>query len=127
ALALVALAGLWIVLVELTKVGGNPTIPNADRLSPLALTLVLIMASLVSSSTEEFAFRGYAQVTLERVLGGVGAVTVSSLLFMLWHGPTQGFEWSKLVFYFLAGVLFGTIAFLTKSIVPPLPLHLAAR
>jgi membrane protease YdiL (CAAX protease family) len=124
-LALVALIGMWIVLVELTKVGGNPTIPGSSAAPALTVALGLVMGSLVSSSTEEFAFRGYAQVTLERALGGVGAVTISSLFFTLWHGPTQGFEWSKLVFYFLVGVVFGTTAFLTKSILPAWPVHLA--
>ena len=125
ALALVALVGLWSVLVELTQVGGNPTIRSANQVPPLALGLMLVMGSFVSSLSEEAAFRGYAQVTLEGVMGGVGAVAISSLFFMLWHGPTQGFQWSKLLFYFLVGVVFGTIAFLTKSTVPAWPIHLA--
>lgn len=125
ALALVALVGLWVVLVELTKVGGNPTIPSSHQVPPLALGLILVMGSFVSSLSEEAAFRGYAQVTLERVMGGVGAVAISSLYFMLWHGPTQGFQWSKLLFYFFVGVVFGAIAFLTKSTVPAWPIHLA--
>lgn len=125
ALALLALVGLWIILVELTKVGGNPTIPRSNQVPPLALGLMLVMGSFVSSLSEEAAFRGYAQVTLERVLGGVGAVAISSLYFMLWHGPTQGFQWSKMLFYFCVGVVFGTIAFLAKSTVPAWPIHLA--
>lgn len=125
ALALVALVGLWIVLVELTHVGGNPTIPGAKTTPALTLALALVMGSFVSSLTEEFAFRGYAQVTLERAFGGVAAVTISSLFFTLYHGPTQGFFWSKLLFYFLVGVVFGTIAFLTKSTLPASPVHLA--
>lgn len=125
ALALVALVGLWIVLVELTHVGGNPTIPTSSEVPALTLALLLVMGSLVSSITEEFAFRGYAQVTLERAFRGVAAVAISSVFFMLWHGPTQGFAWSKLVFYFLVGVVFGTTAYLTKSILPALPVHLA--
>ena len=44
---------------------------------------------------------------------------------MLWHGPTQGFAWSKLLFYFLVGVVFGTIAYLTNSVLPALPVHMA--
>jgi membrane protease YdiL (CAAX protease family) len=125
ALSLVALVGLWIVLVELTHVGGNPTIPGAKTTPALTLTLALVMGSLVSSLTEEFAFRGYAQVTLEQVFGGVAAVAISSLFFTLYHGPTQGFAWSKLLFYFLVGAAFGTIAFLTKSTLPAWPAHLA--
>lgn len=124
-LALAALVGLWIVLVELTNVGGNPTIPTANAAPVWTLALGLLMGSFVSSLTEEFAFRGYAQVTLERAFGGVGAVGISSLFFMLYHGPTQGFFWSKLLFYFLVGVAFGTIAFLTQSTLPAWPVHLA--
>jgi membrane protease YdiL (CAAX protease family) len=124
ALSLVALVGLWIVLVELTHVGGNPTIPGAKTTPAVTLALALLMASLVSSLTEEWAFRGYAQVTLERAFGGVAAVTISSLFFMLDHGPTQGFAWSKLLFYFLVGAAFGTIAFLTTSTLPAWPAHL---
>lgn len=123
ALALVALVGLWITLVELTHVGGNPTIPTAVPIWTIALATV--MGSFVSSLSEEFAFRGYAQVTLERAFGGVGAVALSSLLFTLFHGPTQGFAWSKLLFYYLVGVVFGTIAFLTQSTLPAWPVHLA--
>lgn len=125
ALSLLALVGLWIVLVELTHVGGNPTIPGAATTPAVTLVLALVMGSLVSSLTEEFAFRGYAQVTLERAFGGVAAVAISSLFFMLYHGPTQGFAWSKLLFYFLVGVVFGTIAFLTESTLPAWPVHLA--
>lgn len=125
ALALVGLVGLWIVLVELTHVGGNPTIPDATTTPAVTLVLALVMGSLVSSLTEEWAFRGYAQVTLEQTFGGVAAVTLSSLFFMLYHGPTQGFAWSKLLFYFLVGAVFGTIAFLTTSTLPAWPVHLA--
>lgn len=125
ALSLAALVGLWIVLVELTHNGGNPTIPQGATTPAWTLALALVMGSFVSSLTEEFAFRGYAQVTLERAFGGVTAVALSSLFFMLYHGPTQGFAWSKLLFYFLVGVAFGTIACLTKSTLPAWPAHLA--
>jgi membrane protease YdiL (CAAX protease family) len=124
-LSLVALVGLWVTLVELTRVGGNPTIPTSKSIPAWVIILLLVMGSFVSSLTEEWAFRGYAQVTLEQAFGGVGAVAISSLFFMLYHGPTQGFYWSKLLFYFLVGVVFGTIAFLTRSTLPAWPAHLA--
>ncbi len=123
-LALAALAGIWIVLVELTGAGGNPTIPDYSRFPPLTVVLGLVMGSLVSPITEEAAFRGYAQVRLERVFPAAVAIVLSSLLFMLWHGPTQGFVWSKLLFYFLVGVAFGLTAFLTNSTLPALPTHI---
>ena len=124
-LSLLALVGLWVTLVELTGAGGNPTIPSAGRYPAWTIALLTVMGSFVSSLTEEWAFRGYAQVTLESAFGGVGAVLISSLFFGLYHGPTQGFAWSKLLFYFLVGVVFGTIAFLSRSTLPAWPAHLA--
>jgi membrane protease YdiL (CAAX protease family) len=125
ALALVALAGLWIVLVELTGHGGNPTEAQLAGYPALFVAPVIVMGSLVSPLTEEAAFRGYGQVILERHFAPIAAVGISSLFFMLWHGPTQGFFWSKLLFFFLVGVVFGTIAYLTNSTLPALPVHIA--
>ncbi len=123
-LSLVALAGFWIVLVELGGAGGNPTIPSYAQYPPLTVVLGLGMGSLVSPLTEEAAFRGYGQVILERVFPAGAAIAISAVLFTLWHGPTQGFYWSKLLFYFVVGVDFGTIAFLTQSSVPAMPVHI---
>jgi membrane protease YdiL (CAAX protease family) len=123
-LSLVALAGLWIVLVELAGTGGNPTIPDYSRFPHLLVILGLLMGSLVSPISEEAAFRGYAQIKLERVFPAGAAILLSSLMFMFWHGPTQGFVWSKLLFYFLVGVAFGTTAYLTNSSLPAIPTHI---
>jgi membrane protease YdiL (CAAX protease family) len=123
-LALASLVALWIVLVELTGVGGNPTIPSSATYPALTVALGLLMGSLVSPLTEEAAFRGYCQSLLERRFNGIAAVGISSLLFALWHGPTQGFAPSKLFFYFLVGVVFGAIAYLTDSVLPAIPIHM---
>ncbi len=123
-LSVIALAGYWIVMVELTGVGGNPTIPDYSLYPLLTVVLGLVMGSLVSPLTEEAAFRGYAQVRLEQVFSAGVAITLSSLLFAFWHGPTQGFLWPKLLFYFVVGVAFGTTACLTNSIVPAIPAHI---
>jgi membrane protease YdiL (CAAX protease family) len=123
-LALVALVGLWIVLVELTGAGGNPTLSVLAAYPLVTVALGIAMGSLVSPLTEEAAFRGYSQVLLERRLPAVLAVALSSGFFALWHGPTQGFFWSKLLFFFLVGVVFGTIAYLTNSVLPAIPVHI---
>jgi membrane protease YdiL (CAAX protease family) len=123
-LALVALAGLWIVLDQLTGAGGNPTLSVLTPYPPLVVALGIAMGSLVSPLTEEAAFRGYSQVWLERRVPAVLAVAFSSVFFALWHGPTQGFFWSKLLFFFLVGVVFGTTAYLTNSVLPAIPVHI---
>jgi len=122
--SLIALAGLWIVLVELVGVGGNPTIPDYSQYPWYTVVLGLMMGSVVSPLTEEAAFRGYAQVKLERVFPVAVAVLIASLVFAFWHGPTQGFYWSKLLFYFIVGIAFGVTATLANSSLAALPAHI---
>lgn len=122
-LSVVALAGLWIVMVELVKMPGN-ALPDFSRYPLPTVVAMILMGSVAAPFTEEPAFRGYCQVILERNFSGPSAVLISSALFALAHGPTQGFLWPKLLFYFLVGVVFGATAYLTKSILPAIPGHM---
>ncbi len=122
-LSVVALAGLWIVMVELVKMPGN-ALPDFSRYPLPTVVAMILMGSVAAPFTEEPAFRGYCQVILERNFSGPSAVLISSALFALAHGPTQGFLWPKLIFYFLVGVVFGATAYLTKSILPAIPGHM---
>ena len=115
ALSLAALAGLWIVLVRVTGAGSNPTLPDAATTPLVALAALILTGSLVSPLTEEAAFRGCGQVLLERRFPPVAAVALSSLCFSLYHGPTHGFQPSRVLFSFLVGVVFGAIAYVTDS------------
>ncbi|MBJ7600812.1 CPBP family intramembrane glutamic endopeptidase [Candidatus Nephthysia bennettiae] len=124
-LALAALAGLWIVLVQLTGNGGNPTEATLAGYPLIFVALAVGMGSLVSPITEEASFRGYAQVILERRYSPLVALPISAVFFAAWHGPTQGFFWSKLLFFFAVGVVFGTIAYFTDSTLPAIPVHIA--
>jgi membrane protease YdiL (CAAX protease family) len=121
-MAVVALAGLWIVLFQLVRTPAN-ALADASKYPLLTVVLVTIMSSLVSPIVEEIAFRGYLQGTLERTSPAITAVFVSSLLFMLAH-VNHGWYWTKLTVYFLAGVFFGVIAWLTDSILGSLPVHI---
>jgi membrane protease YdiL (CAAX protease family) len=120
--SIIALAGFWVVMFHLVKMPGND-LPDFSRYPPLTVVLMIVMGSFAAPLTEEPAFRGYCQVILEREFRGPIAVAISSVLFALAHGPTQGFVWPKLLFYFLVGVVFGTTAYLTKSILPAIPVH----
>ena len=121
-LSLVALAGYWIVLSQLVKMPGN-AVPDFSNYPLRTVVLTIAMASLAAPLTEEPAFRGYCQVILERQFRPPTAVIISSILFSLAHGPTQGFLWPKLLVYFFVGVMFGTTAHLANSIVPNIPVH----
>jgi membrane protease YdiL (CAAX protease family) len=121
-LSLVALAGYWIVLSQLVRMPGN-AVPVLSSYPLPTVLLTIGMASLAAPLTEEPAFRGYCQVILERQFRAPTAVIISSILFSLVHGPTQGFLWPKLFVYFFVGVMFGTTAHLANSIVPNIPVH----
>jgi membrane protease YdiL (CAAX protease family) len=89
----------------------------------ITVALMILMGSLVSPLMEEAGFRGYFQVALEREVRAPLAVVISSVVFALAHGPTQGFLWPKLLFYFLVGIAFGATAYLTNSTLPAIPVH----
>ncbi|MGO9338615.1 MAG: lysostaphin resistance A-like protein [Terracidiphilus sp.] len=122
-LSVIALAGFWIVMTQLVRMPGN-ALPDFSRYTLFTVAALIVMGSIAAPLTEEPAFRGYCQVILERHFNGPVAVGLSSAVFALAHGPTRGFLWPKLLFYFLVGVVFGTTAYLTKSILPAIPGHI---
>ncbi len=122
ALSIVSLAGLWIVLFQLVKMPGN-VLPDPSQYPILTMALFAVMGSLVSPLSEEAGLRGYCQTMLEREYRGPVAVAISSVFFAFGH-VNHGLLWPKLLVYFLAGLMFGTIAYLTKSILPGIPVHI---
>jgi membrane protease YdiL (CAAX protease family) len=121
-LAIVALAGYWIVFFQLVRMRPN-LFSDYSRYPGLIVALAVLMGSLVSPFTEEAGFRGYCQVSLEREFSAPTAIALSSFFFMLAH-LNQGLFWPKLLVYYLAGVTFGTIAYLVNSILASIPVHI---
>lgn len=79
-LAIIALAGYWIVLFQLVRTPPN-AMADFSAYPAVTAALVVLMASLVSPVTEEAAFRGYCQVILEREFAAPLAVLISSVFF----------------------------------------------
>jgi membrane protease YdiL (CAAX protease family) len=123
-LSVVALTGCWIVMFQLFKMPGN-IVPDVSKYPLPALVALLVMGSLAAPLSEEAAFRGYAQGMLERRFSGPVAIFISSAMFALAH-LTQGFLFPKLFVYFLAGIAIGVPAYLTKSILPGIAVHIVA-
>jgi membrane protease YdiL (CAAX protease family) len=121
-LSIAALAGFWIVLHELVRLPTNP-LPNYARYPIVTVALVLIMASLLGAVIEEASFRGYFQGTLEGVVGGVAAIGIVALVMAPVHSSTQGFVWSTIIFYLLVDIMLGTLAYLSRSILPGVVVH----
>jgi membrane protease YdiL (CAAX protease family) len=121
-LSVIALAGFWIVLLQLVKAPVH-SLPDFSKYPLLTVASVIVMACVVSSVPEEAAFRGYFQSFLEQRLPAAGVIILSSLVLAPGHCATQGFVWKVLLFYFLVDSMLGTLAYLTKSILPSLVVH----
>jgi len=121
-LSIVALVGYWSVLFQLVKLPAR-VLPNFSGYPLLTVTLVLVMAALVSSLAEEVGFRGYFQGILEHKVSGPIAIVIAALLIAPAHGLTQGFVWPILLWYFFVDVMFGAMAYFTQSILPGIVVH----
>ena len=121
-LGITALAGLWIVLVAVTRLPAR-VLPDFSKYPSITVATVIAMACLVSSLPEEAAFRGYFQSFLEQKLSGPLAVAIAAVAMAPAHCLTQGFVWPVVLFYLLVDSMLGTIAFLTKSILPGIAVH----
>jgi len=122
--AITALAGLWIIAVQLFRMPPNRLLPANFVSSPLFAGAIIAGASLLAPITEEAAVRGYLQTVLEREFTPAAAIALSSLVFAVAH-ISQGVAWPKLFVYFLVGMTFGTMARLNDSILPVIPVHIA--
>jgi membrane protease YdiL (CAAX protease family) len=123
-LAVVALAGYWIVLWQLQFVRMRPDVfSDLSRYPLLTVAVVIVMGSLSSPITEEAGFRGYCQTRLESAFSAPVAVAVASFFFMLAH-LNQGAYWPKLLVFYLAGVTFGATAWFANSILASIPVHI---
>ena len=121
-LAIVALAGLWIVLFQLAHLPAR-ALPDYSKYPFFTVAVALVMASLVGAVTEEAMFRGYFQGILEGIVGGVVAILITALVMAPEHALTQGFLWPTLLFYLVVDVMLGATAFLTQSILPGIVTH----
>lgn len=120
--AIISLAGLWVVLFQVIKMPPN-VLPDYSRYPVLTISAFILMGSLVSPFMEEAGFRGYLQVALEDDFPIPAALLLSSLFFALAH-LNHGVLAPKLLVYFLVGVTFATLAWLTDSILPVIPVHI---
>jgi len=121
-LAVVSLAGLWIVLFQLAGLPAR-ALPDYSRYPVVTVALALAMASLVNGVVEEAAFRGDLQGLLEGTVGGTAAVLLTTLLVAPAHALTQGFAWPTLLFYAAVDVMLGATACLTRSVLLGIVTH----
>jgi membrane protease YdiL (CAAX protease family) len=121
-LADVTLGGTWIAASDLIRIPAGVT-PKMTGYPLITVLSFLIMGSIAAPVSEEAAFRGYAQGLLERAWQWAPAAIIgSSILFAAAH-VLQGLSFPKLGLYFLAGLIFGSLAWLTNSLYASMVVH----
>jgi len=121
--SIVALAGWWKLIAQLEHISGS-LLPDVSKYPALTVALVVAMGSIVSPFFEQAGFWGYCQTRLEREFSAPTAILITALLFgLLPHPPMHVMLWPKLILFFLAGLTFSLMAYLTRSILPGLAVH----
>ena len=90
--------------------------------SALKMTGFLFLGLVVGPVMEEVVFRGYLQSALARRMPAWAAITITSFLFMLGHGPT--ILWPM---YFLYSVAWGWIFMHTRSLKAAIAIHILSN
>ncbi|HEV2364947.1 MAG TPA: type II CAAX endopeptidase family protein [Caulobacteraceae bacterium] len=122
-LAVVAFAALWIVVSDLVHIPAGVQPKLGGGVPIWAGVVFLLTSSAAAPISEEAAFRGYAMGILEKAWKNApAAIFASSVLFALAH-VTQGFSLPKLSLYFLGGVVFALLAWMTRSLYAAMIIH----
>lgn len=122
-LSMVALGGAWIVIASVTRMPGS-VLPDLSKYPKWTAALSVAMGALISPLCEQAGLWGYWQESAERRWPPVTALALTALLFALGPHPPAGAPLvPKMLFFFLTGLTFSAMAYLTKSILPAIPVH----
>jgi len=123
AFSITALIGVWIVLASVIRMPGS-VLPDLSKYPWWTAVLAVSMGMAISPLCEQAGIWGYLQEGLERQVSGTTAVIVTALVFALLPHPPAGMALvPRVLFFFLVGLVFSTMAYLTKSILPGLAVH----
>jgi len=81
---------------------------------------LLLFAAPVAGIVEESAFRGYMQQPIERRYGLFVAILITGTMFAVAH---LDFTLALWPYYIAVSAIYGTVAYLTNSILPAIVLH----
>ena len=86
----------------------------------LTVLSLLLMAAPVAGIVEEGAFRGYMQGPIERRHGLAVAILITGTMFAVAHLDFTLILWP---YYVAVAAIYGTVTYLTESILPAVVLH----
>jgi membrane protease YdiL (CAAX protease family) len=84
---------------------------------------LVVMSAIVAGIAEETSFRGYMQSPVERKFGPVVAILVTGSLFGVAHYSHSETTLALMPFYMGVAAVYGTLAYITNSILPGMLLH----
>ena len=124
--SVVALVGYWIVLASFVQMPGS-VLPDLSAYPWWTRVFAVATGATVSPLCEQLGFWGYWQETFEREFSGLTAVMITAVTFaVLPHPPAHVAFWPKWLFFFLTGLTFSTMAYITDSMLPGLVIHTGA-
>jgi membrane protease YdiL (CAAX protease family) len=95
-------------------------LPDLARVPKLTVLSLLLMAAPVAGIVEEGAFRGYMQGPIERRYGLAVAILITGTMFAVAHLDFTLILWP---YYVAVAAIYGTVTYLTESILPAVVLH----
>ncbi len=95
-------------------------LPDLSHVPTVTMLSLLLMAAPVAGIVEEAAFRGYMQGPIERRHGLVVAILVTGTMFAVAHLDFTLILWP---YYVAVAAIYGTVTYLTRSILPAVVLH----
>ena len=95
-------------------------LPAFTGVPQITVLLLLLFAAPVAGLVEESAFRGYMQQPIERRYGLFVAILITGTMFAVAH---LDFTLALWPYYIAVSAIYGTVAYLTNSILPAIVLH----
>jgi membrane protease YdiL (CAAX protease family) len=95
-------------------------LPDLTQVPKFTILSLLLMAAPVAGIVEEAAFRGYMQRPIVRRYGLAIAILVTGTMFAVAH---LDFTLALLPYYVAVTAIYGTVTYLTDSILPAIVLH----
>jgi membrane protease YdiL (CAAX protease family) len=118
----IALVSMRLLLPSLMPVTA-PSVSIPLSSYPLATVIgALLSIAVIAAVTEEIAFRGYMQKSLEDAYGILPAVLIVGFMFWVAH-LDHGITITHLPFQMSASIALGYLVYLTRSLVPAMIAH----
>ena len=95
-------------------------LPEFAGISRFTVLTLLLAAAPIAGLVEEAAFRGYMQGPIEKRLGLSVAILITGTMFAVAHLDFTPILWP---YYVAVAAIYGTVTYLTNSILPAIVLH----